>query len=361
MKSRQVRKLTRNAALLLALSLPMAAETSADLKQFVEPAKDYFAAGNYKEAIKLLKKAQQKSQNSCVECAILLSAAYVRMGNVFDARTACERTLKTTTDPVELALLHSQKGMVGAAAARQIDHSPFIRDEAREVRSQPFWREAEQEFAAATALDPGRSTLHFNHAVALINLHREAEAKKELAKFLEMDPKSKSAEDAKLYMEQPRLATLETPPPFSVTTIDGKSVSLQSLRGRVVVLDFWATWCPPCRESVPDLRELTQKYPSDKLTVLSISNDEKEQTARDYIAKHGMTWPQYFDKDKNITKLFGVGYFPTYIVIGPEGEIEHRIVGENPQQRIVTQLKKSLEEMFALETPKEAEGTAAKQ
>ena len=63
---------------------------------------------------------------------------------------------------------------------------------------------------------------------------------------------------------------------FTSTSLQGESISLKELSGKVVVLDFWATWCPPCRESLPELKELTKEYPSEKLAVISVSADENE-------------------------------------------------------------------------------------
>jgi thiol-disulfide isomerase/thioredoxin len=121
------------------------------------------------------------------------------------------------------------------------------------------------------------------------------------------------------------------------------------LSGRVVVMDFWATWCPPCRESVPELKDLTRKYPSDRLVLISISADEDENSWKEFVAKKKMDWPQYRDSDRAIMRAFGVHSFPTYLVMDGDGIIRQRIMGLNPRETVVHRLKETLLSMPQLE------------
>jgi thiol-disulfide isomerase/thioredoxin len=134
-----------------------------------------------------------------------------------------------------------------------------------------------------------------------------------------------------------------------VRTLDGQDISLSQFAGKIVVMDFWATWCPPCRESVPELQALTRKYSRDKLVLISFSADNEEQPWRDFIAKKNMDWPQYWDRDGRIRREFSVNAFPTYLVIDPDGFIHQRIVGLNPQQSVVARLKDAVHAMLPAE------------
>jgi len=122
---------------------------------------------------------------------------------------------------------------------------------------------------------------------------------------------------------------------------------LNGLAGKFVVLDFWATWCPPCRASVGELKELTRKYPRDRVVLISVSADKEEDKWRDFVAKKEMDWHQYRDPAGTIQRTYGIHAFPTYIVIDTEGIIRQRIVGENPQQSIVARLKSTLATLTA--------------
>jgi thiol-disulfide isomerase/thioredoxin len=95
------------------------------------------------------------------------------------------------------------------------------------------------------------------------------------------------------YISQPELARARMAPPFAVTTIDGQRISLDDLKGKVVLLDFWATWCPPCRRALPHVRDIAKKFQDQPLVVLSVSLDTDEQKWKDFITKNEMTWPQY--------------------------------------------------------------------
>ncbi len=111
-----------------------------------------------------------------------------------------------------------------------------------------------------------------------------------------------------------------------------------------MVLDFWATWCPPCRASVGELKELAKKYPN-TVEVISVSADEKESQWRDFVADKKMTWPQYIDSDSHMRRTFNVHSFPTYVVIDGDGIVRQRITGLNPQETVVHRLKETLASM----------------
>jgi thiol-disulfide isomerase/thioredoxin len=71
-----------------------------------------------------------------------------------------------------------------------------------------------------------------------------------------------------MMLADPRKGREEIAPEFAFTTLQGSEISLAAMSGKILVMDFWATWCPPCRESVPELKALTRKYPNDKLVLV---------------------------------------------------------------------------------------------
>ena len=147
-------------------------------------------------------------------------------------------------------------------------------------------------------------------------------------------------------LANPDRARFNFAPDFQATTAAGAPISLHQFAGKVVVLDFWATWCPPCRSSVPELKELSKKYSGDQLQLISISADSDREKWQGYIAKKKMDWPQIWDSNSAIRNAFGVSSFPTYLVIDRKGIIQQRIVGLNPQQTIVARLKQELAKML---------------
>ena len=127
------------------------------------------------------------------------------------------------------------------------------------------------------------------------------------------------------------LALLKEPmevPPFTVTDLDGKTISFADLKGKVVLVNYWATWCPPCRAEIPDLVKLQDKY-RDKLVVLGISEDEDAtpQEVKAFAVAQKMNYPVVM-KTPALSKIFkGVSALPTTFVIDPEGKIRQRHVG----------------------------------
>ncbi len=115
--------------------------------------------------------------------------------------------------------------------------------------------------------------------------------------------------------------------PFTVRTIDDREISLDSFKGKVTIVNFWATWCPPCRAEIPDLIALQDKY-RDQLQIIGISEDEDGPgVVRKYVADHHMNYPIAMTSPE-LEKLFpGIAALPTSFVIDREGRIVQKHVG----------------------------------
>jgi thiol-disulfide isomerase/thioredoxin len=114
---------------------------------------------------------------------------------------------------------------------------------------------------------------------------------------------------------------------FTITDLDGRTISSTDLRGKVVLVNFWATWCPPCRAEIPDLIKLQEKY-RDKLVVLGISEDEvPPEEVKAFVVQQKMNYPVAMTSPA-LAKIFrGVSALPTTFVIGRDGKLEQRHTG----------------------------------
>jgi len=118
---------------------------------------------------------------------------------------------------------------------------------------------------------------------------------------------------------------------FTLTGLDGKPVKLSSFRGNsVVILDFWATWCPPCRMSMPILQKLQDSLGSRGLVVLSIDQGEDPDIVRNFIKKNNYTLHVLLDPGGQAASAWGVRGLPTLFVIDKEGVVRDQEVGFNP-------------------------------
>lgn len=114
-------------------------------------------------------------------------------------------------------------------------------------------------------------------------------------------------------------------PDFQLKTPDGASFSLSSLRGKTVVLDFWASWCPDCRRDAPEVVRLYKTYRSDKLEFVGVSMDTDVAAWRKAIGHYGITYPQVSElrkfRETDIAKAYGVNWIPSMVVVGPDGKV----------------------------------------
>jgi len=131
-------------------------------------------------------------------------------------------------------------------------------------------------------------------------------------------------------------------PDFSLPNTDGKMVKLSDFKGKVVILDFWATWCPPCRKGIPDLVELKNKY-KDKIEILGISIDEFTRNSKGevipFMKEYKINYPILYG-DMNITQLYGgIRAIPTSFVITPDTKIHAMYEGLVPKDAYVKDIE----------------------
>jgi peroxiredoxin len=115
-------------------------------------------------------------------------------------------------------------------------------------------------------------------------------------------------------------------PEFTVEA-NGRQVHLADFRGKVVVLDFWASWCPPCVEEAASLNALQQRISGQGGTVLGLSWDDDPAAYQKFLTEHGVNFPTYIDSDKKIGTNYGTTIIPEVYMITREGRIARKIVG----------------------------------
>jgi peroxiredoxin len=113
-------------------------------------------------------------------------------------------------------------------------------------------------------------------------------------------------------------------PDFKAPALDGKSrLSLSAYRGKVVYLDFWASWCPPCLTSLPQLEELRKQFPADQFQILAVNVDQDPQKARKFLERTRIGYPSATDPKGSIPASFGIETMPTSFLIDRNGVIRY--------------------------------------
>ena len=135
-------------------------------------------------------------------------------------------------------------------------------------------------------------------------------------------------------------------PEFTAPALDGtKSVSLAAHRGKVVYLDFWASWCPPCLTSLPELEELRKQFPTDQFQILAVNVDQDPEKARKFLGRTKVGYPSATDPKGRIPETFGIETMPTSFLIDRRGVI--RYVHQGFRKGDVAPLRERIKQLVA--------------
>lgn len=134
----------------------------------------------------------------------------------------------------------------------------------------------------------------------------------------------------------------ELAPNFDLTSTNGKNIKLSDYRGKIVIVDFWATWCAPCRKGIPDLIELQKEF-KDNLVVIGISLDQDTKPdVIPFINKYGINYPVVYATNQVIIDYGSINLIPTSFIINREGEIVDKQVGLIPKSKYEIKIKELL-------------------
>ena len=132
-------------------------------------------------------------------------------------------------------------------------------------------------------------------------MNRDDDGVRELKRYVEVAPPDKDLDFAgEKMIEEPRRARETFAPAFSFTSKEGEFITLEDLKGKTVVLDFWGTWCKPCLMATPGLLRLHKKYAEQDVVFIGVAVNDQEDAWAAYIEKNKMDWPQFLDKTRKI-------------------------------------------------------------
>lgn len=134
--------------------------------------------------------------------------------------------------------------------------------------------------------------------------------------------------------------TSGTAPNFTLESPSGGSITLGDLEGQVVVLDFWATWCSPCVESLDHLQQLHEQYADQDVVVLAINVGETRDEVAGFVEHYGYSFTALLDSDDRVTEVYGVQGIPHTLVVDRQGEVQYTLGGPDAVEDLVRELLK---------------------
>ena len=319
--------------------------TDAKAKKTFADGEEWARHGNLAAAIGSFRKANKQDGGHCASCAYRIIDAGIDSGDFGAADAAAQQLIADAKDPAQTANAHLERATVEYREGVQ-------------KKKPEFYAEADRECRATLAAYANAPGANFLDGMALARLNRDDEAKEQFRQFLARASKGDVNHiRAERFLANPDLVRARMAPSFSITTLDGRQVSLDGLAGKVVLIDFWATWCGPCREALPHIRDIAKSFSSEPLIVMSISIDTDEAKWKDFVAKNGMTWGQYRDSSGVVAKQFAVRAIPQTFTIDADGALQDQHIGDG---MIEGKLRKLCAQARALqEAPHGASGAVA--
>jgi peroxiredoxin len=147
-------------------------------------------------------------------------------------------------------------------------------------------------------------------------------------------------------LESGAVAPATSAPDFTLRTMDGPNLRLQEQRGRVVLVNFWATWCGPCRQEMPQMNRLYEKYRASGFVLLGVNVDEDPRNAAAVASKLGVKFPVLLDTDKKVSRLYDLATMPSTVLIDRDGRVRyvHRGYTSGVEDQYDRQIRELLKE-----------------
>jgi len=306
--------------LALAFALLFSGPTS---EQMIEIAERLLADGRAKQAIQTYTKAASIAEGDCVECERGIAAGYVQLGQFPDA------------------LRHARRAReLSAESSREIDLTL-----ARALLKRPGQPLREKRLnELQTLLKPLADAGDDEGTLLLAETFSRAGDDQQVVRIAALALErgvSKAVQPRLQWLrDQPHCGRESCLPPFATTTLDGTELSSSDLSGRILLLDFWATWCAPCMDSIPALHKMQRSWDDERVALISFSADSDRAALDGAIKRYKMNWPQVWDpQGALIRETFSISQFPSYVIVDSRGVVRAQFTGWGPSHPTLIQRK----------------------
>lgn len=308
------------AAVLVALCAlaPATLAQETDFETKIRDADSLLARRQYEDALRIYRDANKLQDKKSARALLGMARAYQGLKAHKSAADACTDALTYVGDSKVLdAEARNLRGVSLFALGEKADDKR--------------WKQAEEDFRSVLTMADTYPVAQYNLGMTLLKQRRDEEGLTELRAFIDRAGSMPETASAKKYIENPRRARENYAPDFSFTSMAGEFLSSDDLRGKVVLIDFWATWCAPCVHATPGLARIQKKYKDDPLVILGVSADRDQALWKAFIEKHRLEWTHFYDDRRMMANRFTVNGYPTYILVDHEGIIQYRQQGWSPQ------------------------------
>jgi thiol-disulfide isomerase/thioredoxin len=312
--------------ILFPVSLPAGAQTTdQEAARELQAGRDAVTQRQYPEAVAHFTRANQLQQEKCSEC-------YVWLARIRGAKADFDQ-----------AVALAEKAVAVGSSDRQISIAQLYRGVF--LSQQYNLAGAEAAFTAALAADRDCLECAFNLGFVLIKESKDQEGIKVLKPIIPKFAGTPRGHEIERIIADPSRLRKDFAPEFSARASSGQEINLDTLKGKVVLLDFWGTWCAPCRGSLPLLKDLASKVDPAKVAIVSIDEGDSRENWEKFTRENGMTWTQVYDGDLALHHAFRVDGYPRYYILSKNGIILAEFKGwnQNGEASISSAINQALE------------------
>ncbi len=267
------------------------------------------AQGRIDEAMNEFRRAAKLKDDKCAECFQMIGALHFHFSRFTDAAVAYRQA--ADLKPANEAELCNVLGVV-----------LYLQNEKKS------YEEAVEALQRSIQLSKGKLPMaYYNLGFALIKSGKEEEGVGALKTYLQIDPNGNEASQARAVIANTKMVDARVAPAFAFKSNTGEDLSIEKLRGKIVLLEFWASWCGPCRAELPEIKNIWKKYGGDQFIIVGINLDSNRPAFDTFTKQEGLSWPQYYDGlgwGNKISQLYGVYAIPHSVLIDQDGIIKAR-------------------------------------
>lgn len=276
--------------------------------------------GRIDEAVNEFRRAAKLKDDKCSECFQMIGALNFQFSRFKEAAVAYRQA--ADLKPANEAELYNVLGVV-----------LYLQNEKKS------YEEAVEALQRSIQLSKGKLPMaYYNLGFALIKSGKEEEGVGALKTYLLLDPNGNEASQARAVVANTKMVDARVAPAFAFKSNTGEDLSIEKLRGKIVLLEFWASWCGPCRGELPEIKNIWKKYGGDQFIIVGINLDSNRPAFDTFTKQEGLSWPQYYDGlgwGNKISQLYGVYAIPHSVLIDQDGIIKARgLRGEQLEQVI---------------------------